>query len=133
MALRAKWTVRIDNLKTRLRIGALQDSQQSEALSVRLEINGLAADAPQELADCFDYAPICDWITREWPRTDAVSLLENRVNELLGFLFQFDRRVHEAGVGLYKTGRARGSTRVGVERRATRAQFQTGRREPRSQ
>lgn len=125
MALRAKWTVRIEGLKTRLRVGAPNAGQQTEPMSVSLEVNGLAPDAPRQLGDCFDYAPICEWVTRQWPLSDAAPLLESRVNQLLTFLFEFDRRVQDVWVGVYKTGLARGSARIGVERRASRAQFQS--------
>lgn len=125
MALRAKWTLRIEGLKTRLRVGASNDEPRPEAMSVSLEVNGLAPDTPQQLGDCFDYAPICEWVTREWPQSDAAPLLETRVNQLLTFLFECDRRVQDVWVGVYKTGQARGSARVGVERRASRTQFQS--------
>jgi dihydroneopterin aldolase len=131
MALRAKWTVRIEGLKTRLRVGAPNADPRTEPMSVSLEVNGLAPDAPQQLDDCFDYAPICEWVTREWPLSDAAPLLETRVNQLLTFLFECDRRVQDVWVGVYKTGQARGSARVGVERRASRTQFQSRLRAPR--
>lgn len=125
MALRAKWTVRIEGLKTRLRVGVSDAGQQSESISVSLEVNGLVADVPQQLGDCLNYEPICEWITREWPLSDAAPLLENRVNQLLMFLFEFDRRVQDVWVGVYKAGLTRGSVRIGIERRASRTQLQS--------
>lgn len=124
MALRAKWTVRLEGLKTRLRVAEPDGEQRLEPVTVSLVINGLAADSPRQLEDCLDYAPICEWITHEWPRHDATPLLETRVNELLAFLFDFDRRVQDAWVGVYRAGQARGSARIGVERQASRSQMQ---------
>lgn len=124
MALRAKWTVRVDGMKTRLRVAGPDGEQRLEPMTVSLAINSLAADSPRHLEDCLDYAPICEWITHEWPRRDATPLLETRVNELLSFLFQFDRRVVDVWVGVYRAGQARGSARIGVERQANRSQMQ---------
>lgn len=125
MAPRAKWTLRIEGLKTRLRVGAPNIEPRPESISVSLEVNGLAPDAPQQLGDCFDYAPICEWVTREWPLSDAAPLLETRVNQLLTFLFDCDRRVQDVWVGVYRTGQARAAARIGVERRTSRTQFQS--------
>ena len=124
MALRAKWTVRVEGLKTQLAVGLSEKERQPQAVLISLVINGLTPDAPGDLADCLDYAPICDWIVRQWPQSAHTPLLETRVNELLLFLFAFDKRVQDAWVGVYKTGLPRGSTRVGVERQVSRSQFQ---------
>jgi 7,8-dihydroneopterin aldolase/epimerase/oxygenase len=64
---------------------------------------------------------VCEWITQQRPRYDATPLLETRANELLAFLFDFDKRVQEAWVGVYRTG----SPRIGIERQARRSQFRT--------
>lgn len=122
MALRAKWTIRVDRLPTRLALGTGEHAH--EPMLVSLEVEGLAAESPAGLGDCLDYATVCDWITEHWPRSPAVPLMETRVNELLRFLFAYDKRVQSAWVGLYRPTPS-GNAQVGVERRASRSQFQT--------
>lgn len=124
MALRAKWTVRVESLKTQLAVGLSEKERRPQAMLISLVINGLTPDNPGDLTDCLDYAPICDWIVRQWPQSAHTPLLETRVNELLVFLFEFDKRVQDAWVGVYKADEPRGPTRVGVERQVSRSQFQ---------
>jgi 7,8-dihydroneopterin aldolase/epimerase/oxygenase len=122
--VRAKWTIRIDGLKTQLAVGMSEKERRPQVMLISLVINGMTPDAPGDLADCLDYAAICDWIIHQWPKSAHTPLLETRVNELLVFLFEFDKRVQDAWVGVYKTIQPRGSTRVGVERQVSRSQFQ---------
>lgn len=124
MAFRAKWTVRVEGLKTQLAVGLSENERRPQRVLISLVINGLTPETPGDIADCLDYAPICDWIVRQWPQSAHTPLLEMRVNELLVFLFEFDKRVQDAWVGIYKTGQPRGSMRVGVERQVSRSQFQ---------
>jgi dihydroneopterin aldolase len=124
MALRAKWTVRLEGVKTQLATCQSGRAPRPQAVLIDLVINGLTPDTPNTVADCLDYAPICDWIVHQWPKKSHTLLLETRVNELLVFLFEFDHRVQDAWVGVYKTIEPRGSARVGIERQATRSQFQ---------
>jgi 7,8-dihydroneopterin aldolase/epimerase/oxygenase len=123
MALRAKWSLRVDDLSTRLAFGDAADGGQTVRVSLLIE--GLVQDEPGRREDCFDAAPICDWITGVWPKSPATPLIETRVNQLLLFLFAHDKRVQNAWVGLYRTGVAPGAARVGIERQASRSQFQT--------
>jgi dihydroneopterin aldolase len=51
-------------------------------------------------------------------------LLETRINELLARVFSLDRRVETAWVGLYKQRMSRQAVAVGIERSATRAEFE---------
>lgn len=124
MALRAKWTLRFEGVETKLAVGLSEKSPRPQAVQVNLVVNGLTADAPIELADCLDHASICDWIVRQWPNSAPTPLLESRINELLVFLFEFDKRVQDAWVCLYMSAHPGGPTRVGVERQVSRSQFQ---------
>jgi dihydroneopterin aldolase len=124
MAMRAKWTVRLEGVNTRLAVGLSENERRPQAVQVSLVINGLTPDAPGDLADCMDYAPIRDWIVDRWPRSAHTPLLETRVNQLLAFLLGFDKRVQDAWVGVYKIGKPGESGRVGVERQVSRGQFQ---------
>lgn len=102
MALRTKWTVRVDGLQTLLAFGDTLGERRPVVVS--LLIGGLAPEEPGCVGDCFDAAPVCEWITSVWPKSAQTPLVETRVNELLHFLFAYDKRVRSAWVGLYRTG-----------------------------
>lgn len=118
--LRAKWTIRVERLETRLAIGP----DAAEDVQVSLAISGLARAAPNEAGDCIDHSPVLDWITHEWPRTTPTLLLQTRVNELLAFLFGLDKRVQDAWVSIYRAGAPSSRVRVGLERQVSRTQFE---------
>jgi 7,8-dihydroneopterin aldolase/epimerase/oxygenase len=123
MALRAKWTLRVDELRTLLAFG--DPAEERQPVIVSLLIEGLAPDEPGRPEECFNDAPVCDWITTEWPLSAGTPLIETRVNQLLLFLFAHDKRVQNAWVALYRPGVPPRAARVGIERRASRSQFQT--------
>ncbi|NML18093.1 hypothetical protein [Azohydromonas caseinilytica] len=116
MALRAKWTVKIEKLPTWLADG--------QPLLVSLAVSGLYGAAPTAAADCLDPESICQWILKEWPHLPPQALLQARVNELLAHLFNRDRQVQDVWVGVYRTGAPGSGELVGVERHATRRQFE---------
>lgn len=122
MALRAKWSLRVDELPTRLALGDTADGVQPVLVSLLIE--GLAPDEPGRQEDCFDAAPVCDWITGEWPKSAATPLIETRVNQLLLFLFAHDKRVQNAWVALVRPGVPSRTARITIERSASRSQFQ---------
>jgi len=122
MALRAKWSIRIDELPTRLAFGDEADAVQPVLVSLLIE--GLAPDEPGRREDCFDAAPVCDWITGSWTKSAATPLIETRVNQLLLFLFAHDRRVQSAWVALVRLSVPPHAARIAVERSASRSQFQ---------
>jgi dihydroneopterin aldolase len=123
--LRTRWTVRVDELHTRLAFAPGDGPARVQPVSVSLVVNGLAPDAPDSRDECLDLERVCRWITDDWPASAPTPLLENRVNELLAALFESDRRVQDAWVGLYRTPSAAGARRFGVERQASRLQFQS--------
>lgn len=130
MALRTRWTVRIERLQTLLAVGTLPHELAPQPVEVSLALSGLADVAPEAADDCIALQPICDWLVETWPRTPHVPLLETRINELLGHVFAQDRRVQEITVGLYKCGGpdARPALRaaaIGVERQVSRSQFES--------
>lgn len=120
--MRTRWTVRVDELQTRLALGS---AAALEPVSVSLVVNGLAPDAPEGRDECIDLEPVCRWITEHWPGTAPTPVLEARVNQLLERVFDADRRVQDAWVGLYRAGSGAGARRLGVERQASRLQFQS--------
>jgi 7,8-dihydroneopterin aldolase/epimerase/oxygenase len=124
MALRSKWTVRIHRLETMLRVGASEEGQHPQPVTVSLRISGLAETHPEGLEQCFDYQPICRWVVEEWPHTPHTELLETRFNELVEHIFAQDKRVMDVWVGLYKSRAVRQAAFVGLERDVTRRQYQ---------
>ncbi|UUZ76963.1 hypothetical protein LP414_06080 [Polaromonas sp. P1(28)-13] len=111
-------------METKLAVDPPDKARLPQAVQVSVVVNGLTPDVPIDAADCLDHESICNWIVHQWPKTAPTPLLEMRVNELIVFLFEFDKRVQDAWVGLYTTGLPRGVTRVGVERHVSRSQYQ---------
>ena len=130
MTVRTTWTVRVQNLVTRLCVGVYLHEHQHQPVIVSLTLRGLSESMPTTLEQCFDYEPICHWITNEWPETGHTLLLEMRANELLEHVFNADRRIQDVWIGLYKTEAIKQAERVGVEREMSRRQFEAQRRPP---
>lgn len=124
MALRSKWTVRVEALRTSLRVGIYEHELHHQPILLKLRISGLAEALPSTLAQCFDYEPICRWALEEWPLSPHTPLLETRLNELIEYVFNFDKRIIDACFGLYKTQAFNNTEFVGLERDITRRQFE---------
>ena len=124
MALRSKWTVRVDSLTTALRVGIYAHEQQPQPIVLSLQISGLAETVPTQLDQCFDYEPICRWALDEWPKSAHTPLLETRLNELAEQIFIRDKRVMDVWVGIYKTQAFPEALRVGLERDISRRQYE---------
>lgn len=122
MTLRSKWTVRVQDLETSLRVGIHPHEHEAQPVLVNFTFSGLAESIPNQLSQCFDYGPICDWITRQWPASAHTPLLETRINELFDHVFASDRRILEVWVGVYKPGACPQARLVGLEREMTRRQ-----------
>jgi hypothetical protein len=122
MGLRAKWTLKLEKLRTHL----ANAHGGGQPLLVSLEVNGLAGATPSSAGDCLDIEPICGWITHAWPQLPPQPLLQARTNELLEYVFSLDQRVQDVRVGLYRT--APGAALIGIERHVTRRQFEDQRR-----
>lgn len=125
MRLKTRWTVRIEDVKTQLSLGPDRDSATMEPVNVSLVVHGLAPDAPGCAEECLDLEPVFQWITDTWPRSAPTPFLESRVNELLAQIFESDRRVQDAWVGVYRAPSGGLVRRAGVERQASRLQFQS--------
>ena len=130
MTLRTTWTVRVQNLVTKLRVGVYHHEHEHQPVIVNLTMRGLAESMPTTLEQCFDYEPICRWVTNEWPETGHTPLLETRANELLEKVFNADRRIQDVWIGIYKTEAIAQAERVGVEREMSRRQFEAHSRRP---
>ena len=130
MTLRTTWTVRVQNLVTRLRVGVYHHEHEHQPVIVSLTMRGLSESMPTTLEQRFDYEQICRWVTNEWPETAHTALLEMRANELLEQVFNADRRIQDVWIGLYKTEAIQQAERVGVEREMSRRQFEAHNRRP---
>lgn len=124
MALRSKWTVRVEALRTSLRVGIYEHELHHQPILLKLRISGLAEALPHTLAQCFDYEPICRWALEEWPLSPHTPLLETRLNELIEYVFNSDKRIRDVFFGLYKTQAFKNTEFVGLEREITRRQFE---------
>jgi dihydroneopterin aldolase len=123
--MNANWTIRIERLQIHLPVGVYADEIEPQPLWVSLAASGEASAAPGSLAQCFDYAPLCHWLTHVWPKTPHTPLLETRINELLSFVFALDARVRTVWVGLYKQRVSPFAVAIGIERSATRAEIES--------
>lgn len=120
--MNALWTVRIDRLEIQLPVGIYAHEQAPQPVWVSLTASGLASAAPEALPQCFDYEPLCHWLTQVWPASTHTPLLETRVNQLIAFVFGLDPRLNEVWVGLYKQRVSHQALAIGMERRSTRAE-----------
>lgn len=126
--MNATWTVRIERLATQLPVGIYDHEQDAQPVWVSLTATGEASAAPGSLGECFDYEPLCRWLTQEWPASPHTPLLETRVNQVIEFLFAADPRVQQVWVGLYKQRVSQQALAVGMERASSRAEFEALRR-----
>lgn len=126
--MNATWTVKIERMEIHLPVGIHADELAPQPVWVSLAATGTATASPASIEQCFDYEPLCDWLSGEWPRTPHTPLLETRINELLAFVFALDERVNAVWVGLYKQRMSRGAIGVGIERNATRLEFKAQQR-----
>lgn len=122
--MNATWTVKIERLETHLQVGIYAHERDAQPVWVSLTATGEASATPTALDDCFDYEPLCRWLTQEWPASPHTPLLETRVNQVIGFVFAADARVRHVWVGLYKQRVSEQALAVGIERACTRAEFE---------
>lgn len=123
MAIRSKWTIRVESLKTRLRVGTRPDERKPQPVLVSLRISGMTDTSPATLAECLDYEPVCRWLLDDLSKSPHVNLIESRINEIANYIFANDRRVMDVWVGLYKEKASSKSERIGLEREMSRRQY----------
>lgn len=120
----AIWTIRIERMAIHLPVGVYADELEPQPLWLSLTTSGAASASPHALDQCLDYEPLHHWLTHVWPYTPHTPLLETRINQLLGFVFNMDVRLKEVWVGLYKQRVGSQAVAFGIERCATRAEFE---------
>ncbi|WP_128002337.1 dihydroneopterin aldolase [Piscinibacter defluvii] len=121
--MNASWTVRVERLEVQLSVGVHADEVAPQPVWVSLTATGMASASPGSLDQCFDYEPLCRWMSDEWPCSPHTPLLETRINQLQAFLFGMDARVQTVWVGLYKQRMSRNAVAVGIERQTSRHEF----------
>ena len=57
--MRTRWTVRVDELQTRLAFAPGDGPARVQPVSVSLVVNGLAPDAPDSRDECLDLERVC--------------------------------------------------------------------------
>lgn len=122
--MNATWTVRIERLATQLPVGIYDHEKDPQPVWVSLTATGEARAAPGCLGECFNYEPLCRWLTQDWPASPHTPLLETRVNQVIEFVFATDPRVRHVWVGLYKQRVSQQALAVGMERASSRAEFE---------
>src|SRR5476649_2742617 len=88
----SRWTIAIDNLETRLRVGIWDHEREFQPVRVNLSMACCSA-AEVPAAGAPDYRRIARWITEEWPRQPHTPLLETRLREMMDYVFGFDVRI----------------------------------------
>lgn len=124
LPVNATWTIKLERMEIRLPVGIYPDEVEPQTVWVSVAASGLASPSPQSIDQCFDYEPLCRWLTDVWPRTPHTPLLETRINQLLGFVYALDQRLETVWVGLYKQRMSRHAVAVGIERGTTRGEFE---------
>ncbi len=125
--MKATWTLKVERLATELAVGIYESELEPQPIWVSLTATGEASAAPSELNECFDYEPLCRWITEQWPQSPHTPLLETRINQLIAFVFESDERIRHVWVGLYKQQFSQQALSIGMERDSTRAEYQSQR------
>lgn len=122
--MNATWTVKVERMAIHLPVGIYDDEVAPQPLWVSVTASGLASATPTSLDQCLDYEPLCHWLAQVWPTSPHTTLLETRVNQLIGYVFMLDTRVQSVWIGLYKQSMSRHSAVVGIERASTRIEFE---------
>lgn len=102
LRVNTSWTVKVERLEIQLPVGIHAHEAAPQPVWVSLTASGLAPASPRSLDECFDYEPLCRWLSQEWPLTPHTPLLEARINQLLAFVFGLDERVQTVWAGIYK-------------------------------
>lgn len=108
------WTIEINNLETRLRVGIWEHERAFQPVHIRLSLRAITAASPQSIEDCLDYQPICRWIVSDWPQQPHTPLLETKLRELMDFIFSYDARIEWADAAISKPQAIAEARGVGV-------------------
>ncbi len=116
------WTITIDNLETRLRVGIWEHERAAQPVRVCLSIAPAPGGAARAGSACLDQRTLVRWLTEEWPRQAHTALLETRLRELMAFVFGLDARIDWIDAALSKPQACAQARGVGVRMALTRAE-----------
>lgn len=116
--------IKIDDLKTSVRIGIHPHERKPQPISVDVMAEGEFPLHPESILDCFDYDPIHDLVVNKWPVQQHVDLLETLTTSLLEAIFLQDPRINFARVYIKKTHIFAAAKSVGVEEQWHRSDFE---------
>lgn len=119
----APWTVTIDNLETRLRVGVWDHEREHQPVRVTVSVRPAPGAPNAGEAHGVNCHPMRHWITGEWPRQPHTPLLETRLRELMAFVFAFDARIEWLDAALSKPQACPEAAGVGVRMAMSRRDF----------
>lgn len=117
------WTIEINNLETRLRVGIWEHEREFQPIHIHLALRAIASASPQSIEDCLDYQPICGWMVNDWPQQPHTPLLETKLRELMDYIFSYDARIEWADVAISKPQAIAEARGVGVRMALSRADY----------
>jgi len=120
---RSPWTVTIDNLETRLRVGIWDHEREHQPVRVIMSVGSASGVLHAQEPGCVCCLPIIHWIAKEWPRQPHTPLLETRLCELMAFVFSFDARIDWLDAALSKPQACPQAAGVGVRMVISRRDF----------
>jgi len=124
MAIKSKWSVVIQSLRTTMRVGLHSHEYDPQPVQITLKVSSLASSDPESIDQCVDFDPLVRWLSQTLPTMPGPALLENRVNDIAQYVFSADKRILGVWVALYKEAAVNTSAFIGVEKEMTRRQFE---------
>jgi dihydroneopterin aldolase len=119
----APWSVTIDNLETRLRVGIWDHEREHQPVRVTVSVGPAPGALHGQEPGGVSCQPIMHWIAEEWPHQPHTPLLETRLRELMAFVFAFDPRIGWLDAALSKPLACPQAAGVGVRMALSRRDF----------
>jgi len=110
----------LENISTTSKVGIWEHELISQPIRIDLEINASLAIFPNDIQECINYDPICNWLTHEFPNFPHTELLETRMLEIFDFIFRMDQRIKSATISIFKTKAFNNIDMVGINKTMTR-------------
>lgn len=118
------WTIQIDEIETALRVGIWEHEHAPQPIRINITLRAMADAIPRSIDDCLNYEPICRWIVDTWPAQPHTQLLETKLRELMGFVFDFDARIEWVDIAISKPKAIAAARGVGIRMAIERSQFE---------
>lgn len=118
------WTIEVEDIQIQSRVGIWDHERELQPLRISLSLRGIAPASPKTIEECLDYQPICRWITEVWPAQAHTPLLETKMRELMGFIFDYDARIEWANVAIAKTQAFENVRSVGIRMALSREDYE---------